>query len=399
MKCNGIGKRLRDTREQRGLSRRKVSIDAGVAPETVYSIERSDRMPGIDTVEKIATVLDVSAAWLSYGGEPVSRFLNFKPARGFDGLARAARLEATLQGTGGHLDQSYLYSDPLNAQRYLEIARNYRGLPLKEAAAAIEQRCQEPLSVVALGCGHARHETELVEHLVRNEPDPSSEPSIDFFLVDSSISLLSEGYRYASGYLARYDVPITAIEGDFAELPSFSDCFNAPRGPRRKVFTLIGYTIANLDNEISFLREGLLVATRGDLLLLDFCTTDSRIKEAKRVSEDPVSKLLASGATPRNNRHLAFLAGPVTRHFGDAVTLETKAVKDAGAISKSYSIECWVTVMTPDGPKRFNTASWRRYDSDELVGAFARQGWFLVGKWSFGPERPSLLALFQRGGR
>jgi len=376
-----------------------VSIDAGVAPETVYSIERSDRMPGIDTVEKIATVLDVSAAWLSYGGEPVSRFLNFKPARGFDGLARAARLEATLQGTGGHLDQSYLYSDPLNAQRYLEIARNYRGLPLKEAAAAIEQRCQEPLSVVALGCGHARHETELVEHLVRNEPDPSSEPSIDFFLVDSSISLLSEGYRYASGYLARYDVPITAIEGDFAELPSFSDCFNAPRGPRRKVFTLIGYTIANLDNEISFLREGLLVATRGDLLLLDFCTTDSRIKEAKRVSEDPVSKLLASGATPRNNRHLAFLAGPVTRHFGDAVTLETKAVKDAGAISKSYSIECWVTVMTPDGPKRFNTASWRRYDSDELVGAFARQGWFLVGKWSFGPERPSLLALFQRGGR
>ena len=84
MKCNGIGKRLRDTREQRGLSRRKVSIDAGVAPETVYSIERSDRMPGIDTVEKIATVLDVSAAWLSYGGEPVSRFLNFKPARGFD---------------------------------------------------------------------------------------------------------------------------------------------------------------------------------------------------------------------------------------------------------------------------------------------------------------------------
>jgi len=399
VKCNGIGKRLRDTREQRGLSRRKVSIDAGVAPETVYSIERSDRMPGIDTVEKIATVLDVSAAWLSYGGEPVSRFLNFKPARGFDGLARAARLEATLQGTGGHLDQSYLYSDPLNAQRYLEIARNYRGLPLKEAAAAIEQRCQEPLSVVALGCGHARHETELVEHLVRNEPDPSSEPSIDFFLVDSSISLLSEGYRYASGYLARYDVPITAIEGDFAELPSFSDCFNAPRGPRRKVFTLIGYTIANLDNEISFLREGLLVATRGDLLLLDFCTTDSRIKEAKRVSEDPVSKLLASGATPRNNRHLAFLAGPVTRHFGDAVTLETKAVKDAGAISKSYSIECWVTVMTPDGPKRFNTASWRRYDSDELVGAFARQGWFLVGKWSFGPERPSLLALFQRGGR
>ena len=55
--------------------------------------------------------------------------------------------------------------------------------------------------------------------------------------------------------------------------------------------------------------------------------------------------------------------------------------------------------MTPDGPKRFNTASWRRYDSDELVGAFARQGWFLVGKWSFGPERPSLLARFQRGGR
>lgn len=398
MKCNGIGKRLRDTREQRGLSRRKVSVEAGVAPETVYSIESSNRMPGIDTVEKIATVLDVSAAWLSYGGEPVRRFLNFKPARGFDGLARAARLEATLQGTGGHIDQSYLYSDPLNAQRYLEIAKNYRGLPLKEAAAAIEHRCQEPLSVVALGCGHARHETELVENLVRHEPDPDSEPSLEFYLVDSSISLLTEGYRYASDYLARYDVPITAIEGDFAELPSFSDCFNV-RGPRRKVFTLIGYTIANLDNEISFLREGLLVATRGDFLLLDFGTADTKLKKTKRATEDPVSKLLASGATPRNNRLLAFLAGPVTRHFGDAVTMEVSAVNDAGAIPKSYAIECWVNVMTPAGPKRFNTASWRRYDADELVSAFARQGWFLVNKWAFGPERPSLLALFQRGGR
>lgn len=355
-------------------------------------------MPGIDTVEKIATVLDVSAAWLSYGGEPVRRFLNFKPARGFDGLARAARLEATLQGTGGHIDQSYLYSDPLNAQRYLEIAKNYRGLPLKEAAAAIEHRCQEPLSVVALGCGHARHETELVENLVRHEPDPDSESSLEFYLVDSSISLLTEGYRYASDYLARYDVPITAIEGDFAELPSFSDCFNV-RGPRRKVLTLIGYTIANLDNEISFLREGLLVATRGDFLLLDFGTADTKLKKTKRATEDPVSKLLASGATPRNNRHLAFLAGPVTRHFGDAVTMEVSAVNDAGAIPKSYAIECWVNVMTPAGPKRFNTASWRRYDADELVSAFARQGWFLVNKWAFGPERPSLLALFQRGGR
>ncbi len=398
MKCNGIGKRLRDTRESRGLSRRKVSVDAGVAPETVYSIENSNRMPGIDTVEKIATVLDVSASWLSYGGEPVKRFLNFKPARGFDGLARAARLEAMLQGSGGHIDQSYLYADPLNAQRYLEIAKNYRGLPMKEAAAAIQQRCQEPLSVIALGGGHARHETELVEQLVRKEPDPDSEPSIDFFLIDSSLSLLGEGYRYASNYLARYDVPLTAIEGDFSELPSFSDCFSA-RGPRRKVFTLIGYTIANLDNEVSFLRESLLVATRGDFLLLDFCTSDSRVKGAKkRVSEDPVSKLLASGATPQNNRHLAFLAGPITRHFGDAVTMELTAVTDAGAIPQSYAIECWVTVVTPNGPKRFNTASWRRYDADELVGAFSRQGWFLVGKWSFGPERPSLLALFQRGG-
>ena len=399
VKCNGIGKRLRETRERLGQSRRKVSVDAGVAPETVYSIENAKRMPGIDTVEKIATVLGVSASWLSYGGEPVRRVLNFRSARGFDGLMRAARLEALLMGAGGHIDQSYLYSDPLNAQRYLEIARNYRGLPLTESSTAILQRCQDPLSVIALGCGHARHEAALIEQLVRKEPDLDSEPSIECFLVDSSLSLLMEGYRYASEYLARYDVPITAVEGDFSELPSVSDCFQA-RGPRRKVFTLLGYTIANLDNEISFLRESLIVGTRGDFLLLDFCPAETprRKDPARLVSEDPIGKLLASGATPRNNRHLAFLAGPVTRQYGDDVKLELAAIDDAGAIPKSYAIECWVRVETSEGPKRFNTASWRRYDPEELVSAFSRHGWFLVEKWPFGQERPSILALFQRGG-
>ena len=130
VRSSDIGVRLRLARERLGLSRRRVSTLAGLAPETVYSIENTNRMPGIDTVEKLASVLGVSPAWLAYGGEKVQRVHDFKPAPGFDGLARAASLDAILRGAGVTSTRVFC-TWTLSARSAMEIAQGYRGLPLK----------------------------------------------------------------------------------------------------------------------------------------------------------------------------------------------------------------------------------------------------------------------------
>jgi hypothetical protein len=73
--------------------------------------------------------------------------------------------------------------------------------------------------------------------------------------------------------------------------------------------------------------------------------------------------------------------------------MSTQIGQASGAIPKSFSVE----VVASVDQKRFITASYRRYDTSELVRAFEKLGWRRLGNWGFDPERPSDLALFQRG--
>ena len=401
MKCSDIGRRLRSARDHVGLSARKVSALAELSLETANSIEKTGRMPAIDTCERLAKVLRVSESWLAYGAEPMRRVFNYRRAPGFNSLRRASELDATLRGAGGRIDHSFLYADPLGASRYIDLVRTGRAMPLHEVASAILSHGHVPLSVVALGAGSAQQETALVESLVRTglPPDIEGEPSIELYLVDTSSCLLSEGYEFASEQLATHSIPVCAIEGDFTRLPTFSEIFS-PRGPRRKVFTLLGYTVGNLDNELTFLRDGLLSATRGDFLLIDFVMREAGEKDAQAsLKHDPMTKILAAGGTVKTNKLLAFLAGPVSRHYGeDGLQVGIQAVTDTGVIPNSCAVEFWAAAESAEGRKQFVTAGWRRYQMKSLIDAFERLGWGVVSHWTFNPERPSALVLFQRGG-
>src|SRR5258708_5243054 len=64
--------RLQKTRKERGLSRRQLAEIAEVAASSISYIENGNpgaRAPGIDTVERLAAALGVSACWLAYGDE------------------------------------------------------------------------------------------------------------------------------------------------------------------------------------------------------------------------------------------------------------------------------------------------------------------------------------------
>jgi transcriptional regulator with XRE-family HTH domain len=65
----GLPERLREARERMHLAQSKLSQLAGLGRMTVGDIEerRNQGNVGILTVEKIAKVLHVSAAWLAYG--------------------------------------------------------------------------------------------------------------------------------------------------------------------------------------------------------------------------------------------------------------------------------------------------------------------------------------------
>lgn len=392
MRHETMGTRLQEAREAAGLSRRGLSDQAGLANQTAFMIETGRRMPSVDTVERLANVLAVSPAWIAYGAQPVRRIRNYLSAPGYDPLKLGQEQATLLHGCGGTIDQSMLYLDPYGAAQYALIAETYQGLPLKKAATQIAS-CKEALSVIALGSGLARHETRLVESLLKLPAFAASdEPPLDLFLVDLSQPLLSAGYRHAYEALDRAGVPITAIEGDFRTLPGFMDFFEA-RGPRRNLVTMLGYTIGNFSNELAFVRDSLVGCRRGDMLLLDF-----GVGADDPASIDPI--LNQSIPNRQRSTHLAFLLNPVTRVYGFDAKIEVVPTLSTTscAIPGSYAVELHATVQsTSEGKaKTFIAASWKRYNPKQFAAALKTVGWEQIVSWEFDEVRPSILALFRR---
>lgn len=64
----GLAARLKSARQRAGLSHHGLGVLAGGrgVPE---SVESGERVPGIDTIERLATALGVPACWLAFGGD------------------------------------------------------------------------------------------------------------------------------------------------------------------------------------------------------------------------------------------------------------------------------------------------------------------------------------------
>jgi DNA-binding XRE family transcriptional regulator len=52
-------KNLRDLRREHKLSRRVLALKAGLHLNTIYEIEKNGKVPGINTVRKIANAINV----------------------------------------------------------------------------------------------------------------------------------------------------------------------------------------------------------------------------------------------------------------------------------------------------------------------------------------------------
>jgi hypothetical protein len=365
-------------------------------------LETAKRTPQLDTVEKLADVLKVSPAWLAYGvtAEPARRIvLNRRSAPGYDSLSLGRQLAELVHGCGGRVDQSMLYLDPYGASLYSLVADHYVGLPVRKAAEDITFKYQEPMTVIALGAGTARHEVRFVEQLVQQQEQAFSDgnSAIDFYLVDISQPLLSTGYKHAAETLTRYNIPIVAVEGDFTKLPSYMEYFAPSRGPRRKVITMLGYTIGNFANEVTFIRDSLVGCIQGDLFLLDYLvrlappSKPAAIKEAEPLFNQKRRKDF-------HGTYISFLLNPLTRHYGHNAPIQVEPVLDTSScpIPGSYAIEMRATMQSDEGKKSFIAASYKRYESTAFDAALRSEGWERIESWEFGDDRPSMLSLFRR---
>jgi transcriptional regulator with XRE-family HTH domain len=67
----GAGRRLEERRGLSALSYRELGDSAGLSHEAVRMIEVSEKVPTLETIERLAVALDVSPCWLAYGiGRP-----------------------------------------------------------------------------------------------------------------------------------------------------------------------------------------------------------------------------------------------------------------------------------------------------------------------------------------
>ena len=69
MRTAGIHDRLFRAREQAQLTVRALAEASGVSTTTIIDTEHGRRVPGADTLERLAVALHVQPCWLAYGDE------------------------------------------------------------------------------------------------------------------------------------------------------------------------------------------------------------------------------------------------------------------------------------------------------------------------------------------
>lgn len=403
LKSQGFHQRLRKLRTKADLSQRRLGALAGLSDATVQAIEQGGRMPGIDTVERLATVLGVSDSWLAYGEGALMRDdLHYWIAPDFDPIKATLDLNTLLANKSGHIEQSYIYIDHLGAASWCALtkltnhAAMVESLPLNKVARALLNRSDAFLDIIGLGCGTARHEIRLVSHLLQE-----GQGDLRLFILDISQALLSIAYQQARELLGgQPSVVVQAMLGDFHKLPAYEHVFKA-HTPRQRAFCMFGYTLGNLANEIKFLRSSLSLANPGDFLLLDvtLCRAPAQDPDAIIKADPPLSK-----RRPADYQKLLedFMTTPIRRYVGQAAQITVTPHLDTRSCSipGSYAIEFQATVDDPNyAGKSFAVAYVKRYEPKALIATLDAEGWELIDDWRYGGEfQPAMLALFRRKG-
>jgi transcriptional regulator with XRE-family HTH domain len=402
-----FGKLVRDKRNAAGFSRVKLARLAKLSDATIKFLETARHPPSRATLIRLIGIAELKLGWADVpwlpsppAGVPgnthfpegersrAPSLLNCYITPSYDALSMVAEFKRFLNGAGGHVEQTCAYIDPESAAAYLTLCQNSARvaslrarLPLARMAKQIVAASDAgALQVIALGCGDGVSETHLTGYLVEAQAR-----SVELCLLDISQPLLSYAYQHAAEALASLpNVDVWAIQGNFHHLPLYAEFFAAtPQKRRRRLFCMLGGTLANLDQELQFLRQSLLTCVEGDLLLLDVPLVGAAGNQPGELRQ--CDKLFAEGVPPQ---YAAWLGGPIWRHTRGVTGIDFSwEVETRCSVPGSYALLAMAALRASSRvDRRFSLFRFSRYDPAKLAVCLSEIGWEEMGAVAYAGE-------------
>lgn len=396
-----FGETLFNRRNKAKLNQQEIATRVGVTTTVIRYIENATKRPGRKTLLRLLSipelqlkVSDVTRRAASGEGLEAGWLPNSMLALGYDPVHMLSDLKAILSGNGGQIEQSYLYLDPQSAADWMASCNSvaymdaYRSSTGFEPMARLIRECAgaSGVEVNALGCGDGRTEVALAQHLANVFPKRSD---VRLNLFDISHSLVNVAYNHAREILGK--IPIYAVHGNFHELARY------PRGyasgkPTCRLFTMLGYTLVNLEDELRYFRDTLSGCEPGDLFLADISIAYALPEQPEEIRrQDPALR-----ATELRLSHAAWLGGVIRRYCAGAVDVKFSLELDTRCpVPGSYGIDVIATVKMSAGrpDRRFLAWRQRRYDPQKLADTLSGVGWEPREILTYGADGSKSLAL------
>lgn len=389
---------LHARRKAAGLSRQALAKRAGLSPFTIRNIERANQSPSRTTLCRLLAVaelgLQVRDIAEDVAADPAWT-LNAWFAPRYNPSQLMSDMVHLLNGPGGQLEQTCLYLEPQSANDYIALCssapvfvRHRNQAPLEQIAKQIAKRFAGlGVDVLGLGSGDGRAEVRLTEALAALRPGP---PDLRVYLLDISHTLLSIAHQHAAATLLGPGIDIYALHANFHDLVRYPILHASRAGHRRRLYTMLGSTIANLDNEVRFFKDLADVAATDDLLVLDIqlaYAPAERPEEIRRL-EPP----LAADYAPL---HQKWLLGPIERHCHGLATASLRVdLTTHCPVPGSYELNFIGHAKMRDGiERRFMLLRVKRYDPDRLADCLSPLGWETLATMKYGTEAAKTAAV------
>ena len=400
-----FGELLRRHREGAGYTQLQLAEISGLSGSLIRKLEQGDNAPSRASLAALCAIPELKLVPAEVTTLPAFRSQGHRAAPnwyvspGFDSMQMMSELALQLNGSGGSIEQTYVYLDHKSALDWFQISNTpgyvatFRdSLPHSAMAERIRQVLGPVgLDVIALGPGDGKSEVKLVQRLLE-QPDW---PSIRFYLLDASQPLLSRAFRHAvDTFSEQPDVFVCGIQGNFHHLPRYLQLHYSPaQSHRRRVYTMFGDTVGNLDNEPQFFQSAFSGAAPGDLLIFDAATAFTESKDPAEIERrDPVFH------QPVPEAHQRWLGGPILRYCNEVQSVEFSLRPDPNRpLEGSYGIQFIAKVGLPGNQsKEFRVYEIRRYKPESLIQCLRSLGWALVARLPFSETRPKAAFMFQK---
>ena len=408
-----FGKLLRDRRNAIGWSRLQLARRAKLSDATIKFIETARHQPSRGTLIRLIGISELNLTWddvptSQSAPQPirqaipdpvkaeVSSELNCFITPTYDPVRAVMDLGRFLNGAGGHVEQTNAYLDHQSAAAYIgmcqqsPVAASLRAcIPVGFAAQHISEYCGKAgLNIIALGVGDGTLEVRLMQHLLSEMPGRP----IELCLLDISQPLLSVAYKNATDALSEFsNVHIWGMQGNFHHLPLYTQLYYTPaHTERRRVFSMLGGTLANLDNEPRFFQHSLLGCRRGDLLLLDV-----QLSKAPNDDAEAIMKYDRTASVGVSASHQSWFNGPIWRHCKDVTQIDYHwRIDQQCPVPGSYALDAIATVKARGrADRQFSMFRFKRYEPTRLREMLESLGWDQLASYPYGIEEKSAAQL------